>query len=87
MASAWQHVCVHVCYRGTAAWPPALSAPNNHASVVAKDELDTMLAYAQLGRRVPLLLLANKMDLPSALSPPELALVSLRACQVHMNDI
>ncbi|WIA20041.1 hypothetical protein OEZ86_013696 [Tetradesmus obliquus] len=41
--------------------------------VVAKDELDNMLANQQLGRRVPLLFLANKMDLPSALTPVELA--------------
>jgi hypothetical protein len=43
--------------------------------VVAKDELDNMLANPQLGRRVPLLFLANKMDLPSALTPVELAQV------------
>jgi hypothetical protein len=42
---------------------------------VAKDELDNMLANHQLGRRVPLLFLANKMDLPSALTPVELAQV------------
>ncbi|KAF6258276.1 ARF-like small GTPase [Scenedesmus sp. NREL 46B-D3] len=41
--------------------------------VVAKDELDNMLSNPQLGRRVPLLFLANKMDLPSALTPVELA--------------
>lgn len=49
--------------------------------VVAKDELDNMLANQQLGRRVPLLFLANKMDLPSALTPVELAQVR----PVHMH--
>lgn len=47
-----------------------------HHSVVARDELDTMLAHPGLGRHVPLLFLANKMDLPSALMPVELAQVS-----------
>jgi hypothetical protein len=46
-----------------------------HCRVVAKDELDNTLANHQLGRRVPLLFLANKMDLPSALTPVELAQV------------
>jgi hypothetical protein len=46
-----------------------------YCRVVAKDELDNMLANHQLGRRVPLLFLANKMDLPSALTPVELAQV------------
>ncbi|KAF8063071.1 ARL6 [Scenedesmus sp. PABB004] len=41
--------------------------------VVAKDELDNLLRHPQLGRRVPLLVLGNKMDLPSALTPVELA--------------
>jgi signal recognition particle receptor subunit beta len=44
-------------------------------SVVAKDELDNLLAHHQLGKRVPLLFLANKMDLPTALVPVELAQV------------
>jgi hypothetical protein len=48
--------------------------------VVAKDELDNMLANPQLGRRVPLLFLANKMDLPSALTPVELAQVRVKQC-------
>jgi ADP-ribosylation factor-like protein 6 len=43
--------------------------------VVAKDELDTLLGHAQLGKRVPLLFLANKLDLPSALTAVELAQV------------
>jgi signal recognition particle receptor subunit beta len=42
---------------------------------VAKDELDNLLAHHQLGKRVPLLFLANKMDLPTALAPVELAQV------------
>lgn len=44
-------------------------------SVVAKDELDTLLTHHQLGKRVPMLFLANKMDLPTALAPVELAQV------------
>ncbi|KAI8473789.1 MAG: small Arf-related GTPase [Monoraphidium minutum] len=41
--------------------------------VVAKDELDNMLAHPLLGRNVPLLFLANKRDLPTALAPVEIA--------------
>ncbi len=41
--------------------------------VVAKDELDNMLANKQLPRNIPLLFLANKRDLPSALTPVEIA--------------
>jgi signal recognition particle receptor subunit beta len=37
-----------------------------------------MLGHPQLGRGVPLLLLANKRDLPTALSPVEIAQVGLR---------
>lgn len=44
-------------------------------SVVAKDELDNLLVHHQLGKRVPILFLANKMDLPTALAPVELAQV------------
>mmetsp|Transcript_21220 Transcript_21220/g.36145 ORF Transcript_21220/g.36145 Transcript_21220/m.36145 type:complete len:186 (+) Transcript_21220:102-659(+) len=40
--------------------------------VVAKDELDNMLSNPRLGK-VPILFLANKKDLPSALSPVEIA--------------
>lgn len=43
--------------------------------VVAKDELDNLLTHHQLGKRVPMLFLANKMDLPTALAPVELAQV------------
>eukprot|EP00877_Chromochloris_zofingiensis_P013799 jgi/Chrzof1/8673/Cz03g20020.t1 len=41
--------------------------------VVARDELDTMLSNPQLPGRVPLLFLANKKDLPTALPPVEIA--------------
>lgn len=41
-------------------------------SVVAKDEMDTMLAHPAM-RRVPVLFYANKKDLPTALSPVEIA--------------
>lgn len=44
--------------------------------VVAKDELDNLLTHHHLGRHVPLLFLANKIDLPTALAPVELAQVS-----------
>ncbi|KAL6756444.1 ARF-like small GTPase [Haematococcus lacustris] len=40
--------------------------------VVAKDELDNMLRHPNLGK-VPILFLANKKDLPTALTPVELA--------------
>ncbi|KAK3251159.1 hypothetical protein CYMTET_39490 [Cymbomonas tetramitiformis] len=39
---------------------------------VAKDELDLMLKHQEL-KRVPLLFFANKMDIPSALTPVECA--------------
>mmetsp|Transcript_29310 Transcript_29310/g.40509 ORF Transcript_29310/g.40509 Transcript_29310/m.40509 type:complete len:187 (+) Transcript_29310:298-858(+) len=39
---------------------------------VAKDELDVMLKHKEL-KKVPLLFFANKMDLPSSLSPVECA--------------
>ncbi|GMH33963.1 hypothetical protein BSKO_01797 [Bryopsis sp. KO-2023] len=39
---------------------------------VVKDELDTMLGHKELGK-VPLLIFANKQDLPTALSPVEIA--------------
>lgn len=41
--------------------------------VVAKDELDTMLSNPSLPRDIPLLMFANKKDLPTALSPIEVA--------------
>jgi ADP-ribosylation factor-like protein 6 len=50
--------------------------------VVAKDELDTLLGHPQLGQRVPLLFLANKCDLPSALPAVELAQVRRRVWPV-----
>lgn len=40
---------------------------------MARDELDTLLAHPMLGRSVPLLLLANKSDLPTALAAAEVA--------------
>lgn len=43
--------------------------------VVAKDELDAMLNNAQLRVRVPLLVLANKQDLPAAMQAVEIATV------------
>ena len=52
--------------------PPPLPHPP-HGRVVAKDELDTLLAHPLLGAAAPLLLLANKSDLPSALGPAEIA--------------
>ena len=41
-----------------------------------KDELDMLLGHKDL-RKVPLLFFANKMDLPTALLPPEIS-VALR---------
>jgi len=40
--------------------------------VVAKDEMENMLAHPNL-RKVPILFFANKKDLPTALSPVEIA--------------
>jgi ADP-ribosylation factor-like protein 6 len=40
--------------------------------VVAKDEIDAMLAHPGL-RKCPILFFANKKDLPTALSPVEIA--------------
>ena len=48
--------------------------------MVAKDELDNLLGHGQLGKRVPILFLANKMDLPTALAPVELAQASTMGC-------
>lgn len=41
--------------------------------VVAKDELDSMLNHGSLNKKTPVLFLANKKDLPSALPPQEIA--------------
>jgi hypothetical protein len=41
--------------------------------VVAKDELDTLLAHPLLPPSAPLLLLANKSDLPAALGAADVA--------------
>ena len=39
---------------------------------MAKDELDVMLKHKEL-RNVPILFMANKMDIPDAMSPVECA--------------
>eukprot|EP00201_Polytomella_parva_P021940 CAMPEP_0175046120 /NCGR_PEP_ID=MMETSP0052_2-20121109/4844_1 /TAXON_ID=51329 ORGANISM="Polytomella parva, Strain SAG 63-3" /NCGR_SAMPLE_ID=MMETSP0052_2 /ASSEMBLY_ACC=CAM_ASM_000194 /LENGTH=174 /DNA_ID=CAMNT_0016309811 /DNA_START=102 /DNA_END=626 /DNA_ORIENTATION=+ len=49
-------------------------------TVVAKDEIDQMLRHPQL-RKVPILFFANKKDLPTALTPVELA------CALQLEDI
>ena len=41
--------------------------------IVAKDELECLLSHPHLPKGVVLLVLANKMDLPSALAADELA--------------
>lgn len=41
--------------------------------MVAKDELEQMLGNEQLCTRVPVLFLANKRDLPTALPPVDIA--------------
>ena len=62
--------------------------PYNHLRVVAKDELDGLLSHPLLGPRVPVLFLANKMDLPTALSPVDVAqalgLVNIRDRPWHI---
>jgi hypothetical protein len=55
--------------------------------VVAKDELDNLLAHNQLGKRVPLLFLANKMDLPTALAPVELAQVGPATAHTELHKL
>ncbi len=44
---------------------------------VAKDELDALLAHADVKRNAtaPLLVFANKMDLPGAMDPTDVSLV------------
>eukprot|EP00798_Chlamydomonas_sp_ICE-L_P027196 gene27197-2444_t len=51
--------------------------------VVAKDELDHMLKHPRLGK-VPIIFFANKKDLPTALSPAEIAqALQLEAIKDH----
>jgi hypothetical protein len=57
---------------------PTLCPPSASPRVVVKDELSTLLGHPGLGRGVPLLFLANKKDLPTALSPVEIAQVGGR---------
>eukprot|EP00879_Flechtneria_rotunda_P020558 GHRR01021631.1.p1 GENE.GHRR01021631.1~~GHRR01021631.1.p1 ORF type:complete len:142 (+),score=36.06 GHRR01021631.1:172-597(+) len=52
-------------YRETQAVIFVLDSADKLRLVVAKDELDNMLANQQLNKRVPLLFFANKSDLPS----------------------
>lgn len=60
--------------------------------VVAKDELDNLLKHKDLDPKAPVLFFANKMDVPSALSPPEiaekmgLALIETRPWQIVPSD-
>ena len=44
-----------------------------HCRVVVKDELDSLLANQQLAASAPLLVFANKQDLPTALTATEVA--------------
>lgn len=45
--------------------------------------MDNMLQHEQL-RKVPVLFLANKKDLPTSLSPVEIAQVGVACCQPAM---
>ena len=60
--------------------------------VVAKDELDNLLKHPELGKDVPVLFFANKMDVAGALAPPEiaeqlqLALITSRPWQIVPSD-
>ncbi len=47
-------------------------AAHKHSRVVAKDEMDTMLSHPNM-RKCPIIFFANKKDLPTALSPVEIA--------------
>ena len=68
--------CMNPAYGSAAStFPP----PRAHRSVVARDELDTLLGHTALGPGVPLLLLANKRDLPGTLGPAEIAQARARA--------
>lgn len=40
---------------------------------VAKDELDSLLAHADMKPNVPILFFANKMDVPKALTPDQIS--------------
>lgn len=47
---------------------------NSNLTVVVKDELDTLLHHPDIqDRKVPILLFANKMDNPEALSSVKIA--------------
>jgi ADP-ribosylation factor-like protein 6 len=67
-------------YKGVDAVIFVVDSTDRIRMAVAKDELDGMLAHKDLkDLRVPVLLFANKMDLPSALEPSDImALLGLQ---------
>lgn len=63
--SLWEHY-----YKEVTGIVFVIDATDKIRMCVAKDELDTLLAHADI-RNVPILFLANKIDLPLATSPVE----------------
>ncbi|KAK9808658.1 hypothetical protein WJX72_001484 [[Myrmecia] bisecta] len=60
-------------YKGAQAVIFVIDSADRLRLCVAKDELDNLLASKQLPAKVPLLFYANKKDVPTALSPVEVA--------------
>lgn len=60
-------------YRDAMAVIYVLDCSDRLRMCVAKDELDQMLGNRDMKRRIPLLFLANKMDIPNAVGPVEVA--------------
>lgn len=67
--SLWEHY-----YQGVEAVIFVVDSSDSLRMVVAKDELDTMLQHADFkGKNIPILFLANKIDLPDAMSASKIA--------------
>lgn len=67
----WEHY-----YRGVEGIVYVIDSSDSLRLVVAKDELDTMLIHPDLqGKMVPILFLANKIDLPDSMSATRIAQV------------
>lgn len=69
--SLWEHY-----YRGVEGIVYVIDSSDSLRMVVAKDELETMLKHADLqGKMIPILFLANKIDLPDSMSASRIAQV------------
>ena len=80
-------------YRGCQAIVFVVDASDKIRLCVAKDELDAMLAHADVrGGQAPVLVFANKSDLPGAVDPSECSLIlglpaiSDRAWQIQASN-